>query len=150
VEPEEPEEEDNSLTFEEYQAQKAAARPAGEAFATLKPREVESDFGDAAKISKDDQEDYFGGKSKSLRKKNKGNKKAENILTDYTIAPSADSGGGGKGKGKGKGSRDGGFRASSGKGKGGSKGKGKGKGKGSRGGARGLNVNDSSAFPTLG
>jgi len=149
VEPEEPEEEDNSLTFEEYQAQKAAARPAGEAFATLKPREVESDFGDAAKISKDDQEDYFGGKSKSLRKKNK-NKKAENILTDYTIAPSADSGGGGKGKGKGKGSRDGGFRGSSGKGKGGSKGKGKGKGKGSRGGARGLNVNDSSAFPTLG
>lgn len=143
----EPEEEDNEMTLEEYQAKLLSERANSDAFKTLKPRAIETDFGGAAILKKQEEEDFTSSKAKNFRKKNKQTKNVASLDVKLNYARSDDSGREERGKGKGKG---GGFRGR-GEARGG-KGKGKGGGgfRGNKGGPRNLNVDDAAAFPTLG
>ncbi len=158
VEPE-PEPEDNTLSYEEYLAQKA--RPDHEAFAPLKERSAaeEDFFNKAAAKAKAEEEEYFStGKQK--RKGGKGKKEEEEgdkpvVELGFRVeSGSANDRGGRGGRGGGRG-RDGGGRGGGREGgRGGGRGReggrgGRGGGRGAGRGGRGINPLDEKAFPSL-
>ncbi|CAM0136847.1 hypothetical protein VKS41_007428 [Umbelopsis sp. WA50703] len=135
---EEPEEE--TKTLEEYLASKKAAAPGlPEA---RKPNEGADDakWKDAVALEKPDEEDFFGGKGQSLKQKNKTKKEKVHVEIEQRFVEE---------------NKRGGFRGERG-GRGGNRGGQRGGQRGGRGQRRGgrqsaaVNLNDASAFPTLG
>lgn len=172
---EEPEEEDNTLTYEEFMAQKAEEQKDSEGFSPLNEKQLEVDSAfKSMKLKKDKEEEDFlvmgGGKSKQKRNKTNTGKK----MLDIDIKVGGQGGFGGRGRGRGRGDdrrREGGDgrgrggdgggrferrggrgRDSAGRGEGrGGRGSGRGRSDGARSGGRGENINveDPSAFPSL-
>ncbi|KAG2183671.1 hypothetical protein INT43_006679 [Umbelopsis isabellina] len=141
---EEPEEE--TKTLEEYLASKKAAGPAALPEAR-KPNEGADDakWKDAVALEKPEEEDFFGGKGQALKQKNKTKKEKVHVEIEQRFVEENKRGG-----------FRGGERGERG-GRGGNRGAQRGGQRGGRGGQRrggrqsaAVNLNDASAFPTLG
>ncbi|KAI0068352.1 hypothetical protein BV25DRAFT_1904746 [Artomyces pyxidatus] len=141
----EPEEEDNTLTYEEYLAQREAASNIPKVEAVRAANDGADDlWKDAVQHTKktDDEDTYFVGKSKSAPKSRA--KKEEKVFIEIDARFERPSRGGGRGRGDRGGDRS-------------SRGGERGRGRGARGGARpprtngspAVNVDDESAFPSL-
>ena len=95
AEEKEPEpEEDKTLSYEEYLAQKA--RPDSEAFKPLESREVDNEFAGKAAAKKETEDFLVMGGGKGPRKKGSGKKEKEKLVLDFKVksAISEDRGGG--------------------------------------------------------
>ncbi len=176
VEAKEPEPEDNTMSYDEYLAQKA--RPDTEAFKPLEERAVENEFAGKAAAKKETEDFLVMGGGKHPKKKGSGKKEKETLVLDFKVKSAisddrGDRGGGGRREGgrRSDGGRNGGDRRDSGRreGRGGRDGRGGGAdrggrrdrggrggggagrgGGGGRGGARGLvDTTDDNAFPSL-
>lgn len=132
---EEPEPEDNTISYEEYLANKA--KPDSVAFKALESRDIENEFAGKSSSKKVSEDFLKMGNDKALRKKGSGKNEKETLLVDFkiksAIAGGDDRGGGrdrgegGRGGGRGGGDRG---RREGGRGGGGDRG---GRGGGDRG-----------------
>mmetsp|Transcript_25981 Transcript_25981/g.62386 ORF Transcript_25981/g.62386 Transcript_25981/m.62386 type:complete len:310 (+) Transcript_25981:339-1268(+) len=178
VEEKEPEpEEDNTMSYEEYLAQKAT--PESDAFKPIDSREVENEFAGKASSKKVSEDFLVMGGGKQPRKKGSGKKEKETLVMDFKIKSAIGGGddrgdrggrkdggrrdgGGGRGGGRREGGRGGGGdreRRDGGRGRGGGgdrdrggrrdRGSRSGGGRGGGGGSKALDTADASAFPSL-
>lgn len=142
------EEEDNTLTLDQYLASQAEKRLA---MAAAAPRAVEADESYGQKLDKNEGESYFAGQAKKSSSAPRQRKEKQLVEIDASFAPPARAGGDRPPRGRG-GAR-GGAR--------GGRGEGRGAARGARGAARGgsrpakssnpaVNLADESAFPSLG
>jgi len=172
TEPAEPvaeaEPEDNSISYADYLAQQAEKKLAlGTGVPEpRKPNEgskQDKKWANAKPISKEEEEDFVAGSGgKAKRERERKQKQVLEIDQRFVEAPERGGRGGfrGRGEGRGRGGRGGEFRGGRGEGRGrGGRGEGsfppRGEGRGSsrggpRGGAAGLSIEDTSAFPSLG
>jgi plasminogen activator inhibitor 1 RNA-binding protein len=168
---EEPEEEDNTLTFDEYMKQKA--RPNSELFAPPKEREVTNEFANVKAKAAVEEEFLVMGTGTGRKKKGVKTVEKKTVEVNFRVADSTEqdkrsnynkrdgdrrSSGGRGGRGYDKRGSGRGRGGDSGRGRGGDSGRGRGGGRGREGGrgrsgggrsSSGINVNDSSAFPSL-
>lgn len=143
----EPEEEDNTVSYDQYLAQKAAEESA---LPKLAPRSAnegvdESQWKDAVEVTKPEEDAYFAPKAKSAPKQKA--KKEEKVYIEIDARFERPRGGGDRGRGGDRGSRGGGRGR-------GDNGGGRGRGGGDRGprggrGPAGVDVADEKAFPSL-
>lgn len=135
-----PEEEDKTMTYEEYMATKDA--PPNDAFAPVKHREVKNEFAgiEAKKVEKDEVFFSTGGGKQKRSKQKKGHK--QTLVPAFRVAD--DRRRDGRGRGRGRGDRGG----RGGRGERGGRGGGRGRGRGRESGE--INVLDEAAFPSLG
>ncbi len=162
----EPEPEDNSKSYAEWQAEQAEKK----AQLNAKPLEVRKanegtkqnkQWASAKPLEKDDDKEYFAGKGEKPRRERERKEKTK-LDVDFRYAEVERGGGrgrGGRGRGEGRGGFRGGDRGDRGGGRGdrgGGRGGFRGRGEGGyRGGRDGrgdssVNVSDESAFPSLG
>ncbi|RVD80615.1 uncharacterized protein DFL_008509 [Arthrobotrys flagrans] len=143
----EPEPEDNTKSFAQYQAELESRAPIEELPEARRANEgVREDkkWASAKELVKDEDEEYFvGGKSKQKKIKNRNEKAVVEIDHGFVDPRSLRRGSGDRGGRGARGGARGGDRPHRG-------GPGRGEFRGGRGGARGLNVSDESAFPSLG
>lgn len=157
------EEEDNTLSYDEYMKQKA--RPENELFAPVKERQVENEFANLQpKVAVAEDFLVMEG-TKGRKKKGVRNVEKKTLDVEFRVAASEKEhdrkprrdddrrGRGGRSSGDGRGRGGGG----GGRGRGDGRGRGRAEGRGVRSagggggqkGSTGINVNDSSAFPSL-
>ncbi|KAH7915799.1 hypothetical protein BJ138DRAFT_1122319 [Hygrophoropsis aurantiaca] len=145
----EPEEEDNTLTLEQYLAQQKEKESA--LVPKLEARKANEGADDTlwdgvAPLKKDDEEAYFAGKAKSAPK-SRGEKK-EKVFIEIEARFDRPSRGGPRGRGGDRGDR--GDRGERGRGGGRGRGSNRGRGGASNGySAQAVNVADTTAFPSL-
>lgn len=139
VEAKEPEPEDNTMSYDDYVAQKA--RPDTEAFKPLEERAVENEFSGKAAAKKETEDFLVMGGGKQPKKKGSGKKEKETLVLDFKVKSAisddrGDRGGGGRREGgrRSDGGRNGGDRRDSGRreGRGGRDGRGGGADRGGR------------------
>jgi plasminogen activator inhibitor 1 RNA-binding protein len=143
----EPEEEDNTVSYDQYLAQKAAEESA---LPTLAPRSAnegvdESQWKDTVEVTKAEEDAYFAPKAKNAPKQKA--KKEEKVYIEIDARFERPRGGGDRGRGGDRGARGGGRGR-------GDNGGGRGRGGGDRGprggrGPAGVDVADEKAFPSL-